>query len=183
MGNCGGAARKRKVLLLGLDGAGKTSMALALEKPGEIMPPPGTVPSGQASTVERTHNGLSLTLWDVGGGSDSMRPFWVHHMTGVSGVVFLVDASARDSFPEAAECLKWCARDERLQRIPFVILLNKMDVVDDPDGAEAAARAELKLETVLSPTSCEYTVIRASAAKGEGLAAALDFLTERSDPL
>jgi GTP-binding protein SAR1 len=126
MGLCGSTAhtKQRKLLLLGLDGAGKTSIALALEHPTEIAKPPDTVPSGQASAVSRKHNGLDLILWDLGGAL-ALRPYWRHHYVGAQGIMFVVDAVDRELFPEAREALRAVAGDAILLGVPFVVVANR----------------------------------------------------------
>lgn len=145
MGLCGSVIQtnQRKLLLLGLDGAGKTSIALALEHPTEIVKPPDTVPSGQASAVTRKHKGLQFVLWDLGGAL-ALRPYWRHHFVGAQGVVFVVDAADRELFPEAREALRAVAGDALLMGIPFVVVANR------GTAAGAASPAELSTELDLA---------------------------------
>jgi len=124
---------RRKVLLLGLEGAGKSSLALALDTVGPPVRPPPTAPSGSVSAVNRVHKGLSFTLWDQGGTAE-LRPYWRHHYLGTQGVVFVVDATGdKEELDEAAEALRSCMSDPQLDGVPVVVLLTH----NDEEGAQA----------------------------------------------
>jgi ADP-ribosylation factor protein 6 len=116
------ARNTRRVLLVGLDGAGKTSLvrhyagrgaaeaafAAPTSAPAPTDAPPAqrdfevftiSLPARKAGvTVAGAGTGtaprpaLELQVWDVGG-RESLRPYWRHYYTGSQGVVFVVDAS------------------------------------------------------------------------------------------
>ncbi|KAA0145687.1 hypothetical protein FNF28_07825 [Cafeteria roenbergensis] len=132
---------RRKVIVVGLEGAGKSSLALVVERPGAFTKAPATIPSGQVSVVNREYRGLRFTFWDLGGGAP-LRPYWRHHFVGAQAVVFVVDASAPDMLDEAREALRACATDDQLSWPPFCVLVNKADA----PGAMALSDVTAALE-------------------------------------
>jgi len=121
--------RMRRVLLLGLDGAGKSTLAGLLVEAGSGN---GTVarPGDATEETEYVHAefaGTRLLLTDVAGGP-AFRQFWRHHLTGAHGIVFVVDASDRMRFEEARDEMKLVLVDPQVEKVPLLILANKSDV-------------------------------------------------------
>jgi len=104
---------ERQVLLLGLDGAGKSAFLWMCEHPEEAHLPASLEVLAATKGVARIMrkavpslaSGLSLDLdlVEIGGGA-VLRPFWPHYLTPkVNALVFFVDASAPERILEAAE--------------------------------------------------------------------------------
>ena len=68
-----GFSRPTRILLLGLDAAGKTSVLYKL-KLGEIVT---TIPTIGFNVETVEYKNISFTVWDVGG-QDKIRPLWRH---------------------------------------------------------------------------------------------------------
>ena len=64
---------KARILLLGLDAAGKTTILYKL-KLGEVVT---TVPTIGFNVETVKYKNISFTVWDVGG-QDKIRPLWRH---------------------------------------------------------------------------------------------------------
>ncbi|KAA0148924.1 hypothetical protein FNF27_04911 [Cafeteria roenbergensis] len=174
-------AARRKVIVVGLEGAGKSSLALVVERPGAFTKAPATIPSGQVSVVNREYRGLRFTFWDLGGGAP-LRPYWRHHFVGAQAVVFVVDASAPDMLDEAREALRACATDDQLSWPPFCVLVNKADA----PGAMALSdvTAALEVDEILGE-SRQWTAISTSTATDppKGIQQCMDWLVENTKPL
>lgn len=136
-------ARERRLLLLGLDAAGKSTVLAAVDPkapaiapaatpPGAAgaggggaaasgaagrAPPPGAAPAPPPTTTfvvkSFDHGGLHFHLWDVGG-AERLRPYWRHYYTGTQGVVYVVDAADRERVDVAAAELTALASDDQL---------------------------------------------------------------------
>ncbi|KAJ8044836.1 ADP-ribosylation factor [Holothuria leucospilota] len=114
-----------RVLLLGLDAAGKTTVMYKL-KLNEVVT---TIPTIGFNVEEITPvPGLTLTVWDVGG-QEKIRKLWRHYYTGAEGLIFVVDSSDHERFQEARQELKGILTDDATARgIPFVVMANKQDL-------------------------------------------------------
>ena len=133
--------KKGKILFLGLDNAGKTTLLHKLTTGQTTSPRPTFNPN-----VEELQIGsLRLTTVDMGGHSEARR-LWKDYFVKVDGVVFLIDASAPERFGEAKAELDALLMTEELQKTPFVILGNKIDL---PNAVpEDALKTALGIQTL-----------------------------------
>ena len=124
--------REARILFLGLDAAGKTSILYKL-KLGEIVT---TIPTIGFNVETITHDGMALTIWDVGG-CDKIRPLWRHYYQNTEAVVFIVDANDRDRLLRTQNSSDWgtaqglfveSMREEELKGVKLLIYLNKQDL-------------------------------------------------------
>merc|ERR1712070_95542 len=117
------AAMERTVVFLGLDNAGKTTLLHKL-KHGSVRQ---FVPTERAMNEEVMVGKLTLRAWDLGG-HDAVRKLWKDYYATADGVVFLVDASERERFPEAMQELHGVLADPETADVPLVVLGNKSDI-------------------------------------------------------
>ncbi|XP_069001384.1 ADP-ribosylation factor-like 10 isoform X2 [Embiotoca jacksoni] len=117
---------KRQVLVLGLDGAGKSSMLQGLN-PGE----PAAKRSRSRCRPTRGFNFMSLNapacqldFLEIGGGED-LRRYWLEYMRRTHVLVYVVDSSDRSRLPLAKAELHRLLRVE--PQLPVVVLGNKQD--------------------------------------------------------
>merc|ERR1712182_19981 len=107
-------SKEMRILMVGLDAAGKTTILYKL-KLGEVVTP---IPTIGFNVEEVTYKNISFHVWDVGG-QDKIRQLWRHYYTNTQGVIFVVDSNDRDRVGEArdAACVRQQAgsaqRDER----------------------------------------------------------------------
>uniref|UniRef100_A0A1B0CR86 Putative gtp-binding adp-ribosylation factor arf1 n=1 Tax=Lutzomyia longipalpis TaxID=7200 RepID=A0A1B0CR86_LUTLO len=111
------------ILLLGLDGAGKTTLGQSLLKPRPTAPPKPT--TGCQVFPLRVH-GHRVELTEVGGRED-VRPLWRHYFLDALGLIFIVDGSKWQRLAEARDILQQLMQNELLQTKPLLVLVNKQD--------------------------------------------------------
>lgn len=111
-----------KILFLGLDNAGKTTLLhqLAYDKIRVHRP------TFNPNVEELSLNGIKVKTIDMGGHAQARR-LWKEYFTNVDGVVFIVDAALPSRFQEAKDELHHLLDTEELAKTPFVILGNKID--------------------------------------------------------
>jgi GTP-binding protein SAR1 len=112
-----------KVVLLGLDNAGKTTLVHMLRDNILIQHMPTQKPTMETFTL----GGLTFNLFDLGGHTIAQRA-WAEYSSTANGIVFLIDASEPERFPEAKTALDTLFTNDDLQAIPMLILCNKIDL-------------------------------------------------------
>lgn len=110
-----------RVVILGLDGAGKTSILSAMRGITLSGPP---IPTIGFNVESLEYKNLVFTLWDVGG-QQKFRPLWKHYYHNTQAVIFVVDAGDRSRFEEAQNELSKIANERELKDVLFLIYANK----------------------------------------------------------
>merc|ERR1712124_46382 len=83
--------KDQRILMVGLDAAGKTTVLYKL-KLGEVLT---TIPTIGFNVETVEYKNIKFTVWDVGG-QDKIRKLWRHYYQGTEGLIFVVDSSDRD---------------------------------------------------------------------------------------
>jgi len=162
-----------RVLLLGLDNAGKTTILYHL-----IGKPAQTVPTIGFNVETVKFDPLEFVVWDVSG-QDRLRTFWRHYYRGTSGVIFVVDSNDTARLELVKKELHGILKEEELQNAVLIILANKQDLPNalPVEGiAKALALDELK-------DNHKWTVQATVASKGTGLKEGLTWLAKNMKPL
>jgi ADP-ribosylation factor protein 1 len=81
---------EKRILMLGLDAAGKTTVLYRLNL-GEAIQ---TVPTIGFNVERVQYKNIEFTMWDVGG-QERIRSLWKHYYTGTEGLIFEVDSNDR----------------------------------------------------------------------------------------
>ncbi|NWS54446.1 ARL10 protein, partial [Chunga burmeisteri] len=145
----------RQVLVLGLDGAGKSSVLhyICSQTARERIAPTHGFNSAQLYV-----EGLEMDLLEVGG-SQNLRAYWPHYLSQAHVLVFVVDSVDRSRLLTARQELHTLLAAE--PRLPLVVLANKQDKSDALSTAEL--REVLALHTLsgqrelfLLPTSATW---------------------------
>eukprot|EP00483_Globobulimina_turgida_P000452 UN00452 len=168
MGCCFGRGQNRmRVLLLGLDSVGKTTILYSL-KCGE---PVKTVPTIGFNIETVNYQGLELNIWDVGG-QDKLRDLWRHYYPGTNGIIFVVDAADKTRLNTAKEELHLLMNEHELQYATLVVVANKQDLPN------ALKKAEIAKALELDKITRKNEAFEATAKENKGLTDALDWLTQ-----
>lgn len=163
--------RQARVLILGLDNAGKSSLVAKIlgDPPEEVQPTVGF----QIRTYSAQHQNLTLNLWDVGG-QQSLRPFWHNYFENTDFLVWVVDASAVDRLDSCREELHNVlgAEETDLQGAGVLIWINKIDdYKGDREDLKSIISSQLQLDSI-----GEHRVMECSALTGEGVQEGLEYM-------
>lgn len=114
-------ANDKKVVICGLDNAGKTTMVSFLQK-GTFIEHTPTM-GKQQTTIEV--QGIRMNLIDLGGQKD-FRSLWLGEMKNAQCVIFMLDAQDTGRFNEARKEL--CKLSSILTNKLIIVLANKYDL-------------------------------------------------------
>jgi signal recognition particle receptor subunit beta len=153
------------VLLVGLDGAGTTTMLYRVAC-GQRME---TLPTLGCNKEVVTVSDMRMWLYDVGG-SERVRALWRKYSKEANGVAFVVDVSDERRLAVAADELRRLFfGDQRggsliVPDIPLLVFCNKMDL----EGGLHVDQVEAGLELQELPVR-RYKVLPAVATEGRNL--------------
>ncbi|MFY7868340.1 MAG: GTP-binding protein Sar1 [Exiguobacterium sp.] len=116
-------AKNAKILFLGLDNAGKTTLLHMLKDDRLTV----SCPTQHPNMEELDMGTVKIKAWDLGGHVQT-RHVWETYTTDVNGIVFIVDASDRTRISEAQHELNHLLGLDALAGIPFLVLGNKIDM-------------------------------------------------------
>jgi small GTP-binding protein len=155
-----------RIVMLGLDGAGKTTILYRLKLEEQIV----TIPTIGFNVETVTHKNLSFTMWDIGG-QDKIRKLWNYYFQGTTALIYVVDSNDRERMEEAADELWKILNDDEMTGKPVLVFANKQDL---PQSISATEMVEhLRLITCKS----RPWYIQAMCAKsGEGIYEGMEWL-------
>jgi len=159
--------KEMRILMLGLDAAGKTTILYKLKLDQSV----NTIPTVGFNVETVTYKNVKFNVWDVGG-QDKIRPLWRHYYTGTQGLIFVVDCADRDRIDEARQELHKIINDREMRDAIILIFANKQDL----PGAMKPHEIQEKLGLTRIRDRNWY-VQPACATTGDGLYEGLTWLT------
>ncbi|KAJ8598945.1 hypothetical protein CTAYLR_009641 [Chrysophaeum taylorii] len=157
-----------RLLMLGLDAAGKTTILYKL-KLGELV---STIPTIGFNVESLTYKNTELTVWDVGG-QDKIRQLWRHYFTGTNGLIFVVDSNDRARLDEARIELHKLLQQVELRDACLLVYANKQDLPNAVPATDLAAKLDLT-----SLRTHQWYVQACAATTGDGLYEGLDWMAK-----
>ncbi|WEJ97139.1 hypothetical protein PSN45_004687 [Yamadazyma tenuis] len=163
--------REMRILMLGLDNAGKTTILykLKLGKTSQTVPTVGF----NVETVKQKN--VSFAVWDCGG-QERIRPLWRHYFTGTDALIYVVDSSDLDRLEESKKELLRVISDKELSECLLIVLANKQDVGNAIKPKELIEKFELNH----LPGNHVWSVIPTIAINGTGLVETLNWISNNS---
>lgn len=161
-------AKETRILILGLDGAGKTTILYRLQV-GEVVT---TIPTIGFNVETVTYKNLKFQVWDLGG-QTSIRPYWRCYYANTDAVIYVVDSQDRERIGISKQELVAMLEEEELRKAVLVVLANKQDMdeaMSATDVSNALGLSALKTRS--------WSIFKTSAIKGEGLDEAMDWLVD-----
>jgi ADP-ribosylation factor protein 6 len=151
-----------KILILGLEGTGKTSIARSLAlKPQEAIYKP-TIGVNFYKTI---YKNTCLVFWDLGG-LEQFRKLWRIFFPGTDGILYVLDGRKYD---DAIQSLQVLTKITQHLPKPVVLLINKQD---HPGALSVEA-----IEAVLK--NHEITVVGTSVLANQGITEAISCLFDK----
>jgi len=161
--------KSQRILILGLDGAGKTSILYQLQL-GQIV---NTIQTIGFNMETVTFKNIRFQVWDLGG-QTSIRPYWRCYYANTDAIIYVVDSSDRERLALAKQELIAMLEEEELASSVLAVFANKQDIsgaMSPAEISEALGLSALK--------NRQYQIFQTSATKGEGLVEGLDWVATK----
>ena len=157
---------EKRILMLGLDAAGKTTVLYRLNL-GETQ---CTVPTIGFNVETVQYKKIKMTMWDVGG-QERIRCLWKHYYENTDGIIFVVDSNDRARVEVARAELHHLLKQDELRNACVLVYSNKQDLPNSMTSAELATKMDLH-----SIRARQWYIQDAVATTGQGLHEGLDWL-------
>ncbi|XP_035703961.1 ADP-ribosylation factor 4 isoform X2 [Folsomia candida] len=169
--------RKKRVLMVGLDNAGKTTLLYRL-KTGKVVE---TSPTNCFNLETFEHGDDIIEVWDIGG----RWTIRTHFYPNTDGLIFVLDGADKSRIDEANLSLLQ-TEDVRLTGTPLLILLNKVDKFSS--SVDESKPESMNNESAVQKNNIDFAGIRTikpdilmrvqpcSAITGEGLSQGMDWI-------
>ncbi|KAJ3205620.1 Arf GTPase arl1 [Dinochytrium kinnereticum] len=159
-------SKEVRILVLGIDGAGKTTILYRMQI-GEVVT---TIPTIGFNVETVTYKNIKFQVWDLGG-QTSIRPYWRCYYANTDAIIYVVDSADRERIGITKTELSQMLEEEELRTASLLVFANKQDVKGAMTAAEVAE--ELGLSDLKSR---QWTIFKCSALTGDGLTEGLDWL-------
>lgn len=121
-----GKKKHVRILCVGLDNSGKTTIISHLKPKKGVAVEPDIVPTVGFNVEEFQKNGLQFTIFDMSG-QGRYRNLWEHYYKDVGGIIFVIDSTDHIRFCVAKDELEQLLASTDLRNVPLLFFANKMD--------------------------------------------------------
>uniref|UniRef100_A0A7E4W2Q8 ADP-ribosylation factor-like protein 3 n=1 Tax=Panagrellus redivivus TaxID=6233 RepID=A0A7E4W2Q8_PANRE len=160
--------RELRILLLGLDNAGKTTILkkLAAEDINHITPTQGFNIKSVIS------DDIKLNVWDIGG-QRKIRPYWKNYFDNTDVLIYVIDSTDRKRFDETSLELSELLDEDKLRAVPILIFANKQDLATASKASDIADGLQL-----INIRDRSWQIQACSALSGEGIKDGMDWISK-----
>ncbi|KAI7733669.1 hypothetical protein M8C21_008184 [Ambrosia artemisiifolia] len=124
--------KEARILVLGLDNAGKTTILYRLQM-GEVV---STIPTIGFNVETVQYNNIKFQVWDLGGQTsirvihlgiyeNHVRPYWRCYFPNTQAIIYVVDSSDTERLVIAKEEFHAILEEEELKGAVVLIFANK----------------------------------------------------------
>lgn len=159
--------REARILVLGLDNAGKTTILYRLQV-GTVV---STIPTIGFNVETVTYKNIKFQVWDLGG-QTSIRPYWRCYYPNTQAIIYVVDSSDTERVSTSRQEFHAILEEEELKDAAILVYANKQDLpgaLSEVQITEGLGLAEIK--------NRQWAIFKTSAIKGEGLWEGMEWLS------
>lgn len=160
---------KKKVLLIGLDGAGKTTILHRLKHNKFIQAQPTVGLNIETTTIKN----IEFLIFDVGG---KVRSLWTHYYENLNSLIFVIDSTDKERLWQVREELVKLNEDLKFHNISLLVFFNKQDLKESLELSEL-----IDCTGVKEVLEMDVIVQKCSALSGDGLLEGIERLINFMD--
>ena len=157
-----------RILILGLDNAGKTTLLYKLQLNQVIE----TVPTIGFNVETVTYKNLKLQVWDLGG-QGTIRPYWRCYYPNTNAVIYVVDSADKERIDMAKQEMYAMLQESDLRAVPLLVFANKQDVsgaMSEGEVGELLGLADIK--------NRQWRIVKSCTKSGDGISDGFDWLVD-----
>lgn len=162
------SSKKIRILILGLDNAGKTTILNRLQL-GEVVQ---TIPTIGFNVETVNYKNLKLQVWDLGGQS-SIRPYWRCYYKDTNAIIYVIDSADVERLSHTKYEINMILKEPDLEGVVLVIFANKQDLNNCLSISQISK--DLNLTSIRNR---QWAIFGTSATKNTGINKALDWLVQ-----
>merc|ERR1712072_1246110 len=159
--------KEMRILMVGLDAAGKTTILYKL-KLGEVVT---TIPTIGFNVEKVEYKNINFSVWDVGG-QDKIRKLWRYYYANTQGLIFVIDSNDRDRIEDAREELMKILGEDEMRDAVLLVFANKQDLPNAMPAADVTEKLGLS-----GMRNRQWFMQSACATTGDGLYEGLDWMS------
>jgi len=158
-----------KVIIIGLDNAGKTTTLYKLLLDEVVV----TAPTIGSNVEEIVYKNIHFLMWDIGG-QESSRTTWFNYYENSHAVIIVVDSTDRNRVNIIKKEVENVLHHEALTDAKILVFANKQDLKGAMTPAEVSEALALNSEK-----AHDWHLQACCALTGDGLFEGMDWLSER----
>jgi ADP-ribosylation factor 1/2 len=168
-----GEKREFKLVIVGLDAAGKTTI-LNKMRFDEVMP---TAPTIGVNTEDIQIRNVNIKVFDLAG-QEKMRNVWKYYYSSIEGIIFVLDSTRADRIQEARDELVSLLANEEARHIPVLVFANKQDLPTSIKSQEMVEMLGIGDYVNKKPVSI-VRVQESSAVQDQGLLEGFEWIVDK----
>ncbi|KAI3647552.1 hypothetical protein MP228_007773 [Amoeboaphelidium protococcarum] len=158
-----------KIVLVGLDNAGKTTILYKLFMNQVV----ATTPTIGSNVEEFVYKNIKFIMWDLGG-QEGLRATWSTYYINTKAVIMVIDSTDKDRIDVCKQELHRMMENETLKHSALLVFANKQDM----KGALSASQISNSLQ-LTSLKDRQWHIQACCAVTGEGLTEGLDWIVSK----
>lgn len=167
------------VLILGLDNSGKTTFLeqakCKLNKNYKQVDLTRIASTVGLNVGKIETSGVILNFWDLGGQKE-LQLLWDKYFLEAHCIIWVVDSSDRARLSQSVEAFNSIIRNELLNNLPLIFVINKQDIPNAMHPSEIAHAFRSSLDQI---GDRRFISIPASALRGTGIHESINWIGEQ----
>ena len=159
---------KFKIILLGIQNAGKTTILYRLSI-GQLVK---TTPTIGSNVEEISYNNIKLQAWDLGG-QESSRAMWDVYFTNTDAIIYVIDTSD-DTYDDSKTQFYKLLKNDTLKNAVILIYANKQDLPEAKNVSDI-----IQIYGLDNIKDHVWHIQPCSAQTGEGLITGMKWLSDQ----